>query len=165
MIKKIIRYLSVFILLLLIIGCKQTSSNSNNENIGKGESIEDPQDYNSYVKSFDLINTDETNHLLDQDKSFILYTGRITCPHCRIFVPKLYTAVSNLEENNVEVGIYYLNSENDKDLGLENFRNKYDIPYVPDLSYFKDGVVSETMDITDETTSEEIEKFISLVVN
>lgn len=113
--------------------------------------------YQDYVKTFDNITTNDLS-AFDSNDGYFLYTGRVTCPYCLSFVPELYSVSS--KSSNDDISIKYLNSENEKDLGLEEFREKYEIQYVPNFSYFEGDKLLETMNITNETTSVEIQQFI-----
>lgn len=98
--------------------------------------------------------------LLQQEKeTFFVYTGRASCPFCQRFAPKLYEA-SILNENN-DVVINYLNSDNESDTGLHDYLSKYDIDYVPNLNYFKNGTLVETLQISSDMTIDQISDFIT----
>ncbi|MER0124033.1 hypothetical protein ABPH35_10480 [Streptococcus sp. ZJ93] len=54
--------------------------------------FKESNDYRTSVVNFERVATEEVEDLQSKNKSFILYTGRKTCPYCRIFVPKLKVA-------------------------------------------------------------------------
>lgn len=98
--------------------------------------------------------------LLEQEKeSFFVYTGRASCPFCQRFAPKLYE--SNLLNENDDVVINYLNSDNESDTGLYDYLSKYNIEYVPNFSYFKDGILTETLQISSDITINQISDFLT----
>lgn len=90
--------------------------------------------YEEAVSNFIDITPDEVNKKINDGDSFYLYTGRITCPYCLMFVPKLSQA-----SNNTDTEIYYLDVENSEieEGNLENFIEENDIVVVPDLLYFE----------------------------
>lgn len=155
--KKIMKYIIVFIIALIFLsGCSFLKSNDSEAVMTEISDLTGPQEeYQRMIKSFESVTT---QNLSVNSEDYFLYTGRITCPHCLIFVPKLYK-VGLLSENN-DITINHLNSENIEDTGLEAFREKKDIQYVPNFSYFEDGELVETMNISDDTTIEEINQFI-----
>lgn len=68
---------------------------------------------------------------------------------------------ASLLPENIDVTIKYLDSENEDDTRLEKFIELNNIEYVPNFSYYKEGTLIETMDVTDITTTEEIQEFIN----
>lgn len=89
--------------------------------------------------------------------TFYLYIGRSSCPHCRIFLPKLTKVIS---ENNIQESIFLLDSSDYKtNIDLIEFRKKYDVPTVPSLLQFNGENLTKRLDITDDTTNDEIKKF------
>lgn len=114
--------------------------------------------YDSYIESFSTTTTSEVNSQITNENSFFLYTGRRTCPHCQIFAPKLYNVALKSKHNDITLN--YLNSEDPDDDGLDSFREAHNIPYVPDLGYFENGELIDSMSITDNSTEEDIDNFI-----
>lgn len=114
--------------------------------------------YDSYVDSFSTVKTDSIIEQQNNGDTFFLYTGRRTCPHCQIFIPKLYNVALKSKHNDITLN--YLNSEDPDDDGLDSFREAHNIPYVPDLSYFKNGELIDSMSITDNSTEKDIDNFI-----
>lgn len=156
---KILLILTIY--LSFLSGCSVLSASEEQTSEGKTTDLSVSQErYLAYVSSFDNITTNELSGS-DSNGSYFLYTGRMTCPYCLIFVPKLYNVSSSFKNNDITVK--YLNSENEEDNGLESFREKNDIQYVPNFSYFEDGQIVESMNITDDTTPEEIQKFIDFM--
>lgn len=155
--KKVMKYTIVFIIALIFLsGCSFLKSNDSEAVTTDASDLTGPQEeYQNMIKSFESVTTQS---LSDNSENYFLYTGRMTCPHCLIFVPKLYK-VGLLSTNN-DIIINHLNSENGEDTGLEEFREKNDIQYVPNFSYFEHGELVETMNVSDDTTIEEINQFI-----
>src|SRR5699024_1509057 len=110
--------------------------------------------YNEVVKEFNKVTTKDLELLEQEKESFFVYTGRSSCPYCQMFAPKLYEA-SLLKESNGII-INYLNSDNESDTGLHTYLSNHDIDYVPNLNYFKDGTLVETLQISNDTTIEQI---------
>ena len=84
------------------------------------------------VQSFLKKTPQEITEMIQSDQHFYLYTGRATCEWCRKLVPILSRVAD--EQN---VSIYYLDSENtESDKEISDFRNEYNIEFVPSLIYF-----------------------------
>ncbi|WP_300385899.1 thiol reductase thioredoxin [Clostridium sp.] len=83
-------------------------------------------DYKEDIKLFEKILSTQVDKLLSNDDLAVVYIGRETCPFCRKFAKKL----SGLT-NKINTTIYYVDSENFSDNGLNSFREKYNIPTVP----------------------------------
>lgn len=155
-----IAIISIFILF----GC----SLSNNENNNKKETTDDSlieekyQEYESYTEYFDKVTSDELYTYENEEETFFLYTGRKTCPHCQIFVPKLYEAYLPVRKNiDNDISITYLDSEGLNDKNLESYREKNNIKYVPNFSYFKNGKLIATLEIYDNISVDEITDFMA----
>ena len=114
-------------------------------------------EYKEQTAYFTQVTVVDINKLHDNSiDKYILYTGRETCPHCVIFVPKLY----NVAKSN-DYYIYYLDSEDTPtNSELKVFREEYDIEFVPNLSVFQGELKIGSLEITDDTTEDEIKKFI-----
>lgn len=147
----------ILFIFFIISGCD--SSNTDNSTSSVEEISELTPIQKRYQDSIKIFETDKTTELTTKDDSYFLYTGRITCPYCLAFVPKLYKA--NLLSENTEITIKYLDSENEDDTGLEKIIESNNIQYVPHFSCYKEGTLIETMDVTDITTTEEIQEFIN----
>lgn len=117
------------------------------------------KDYNEVAKEFNEVNSKDLKLLEQEKESFFVYTGRASCPFCQRFAPKLYE--SNLLNENDDVVINYLNSDNESDTGLYDYLSKYNIEYVPNFSYFKDGILTETLQISSDITINQISDFLT----
>lgn len=154
-----------FVVLLLFVsvifsGCSLKENEKANANqTSFTEQEEFLKQYNEVVKEFNKVTTKDLELLEQEKESFFVYTGRSSCPYCQMFAPKLYEA-SLLKENN-RVIINYLNSDNESDTGLHAYLSNHDIDYVPNLNYFKDGTLVETLQISNDTTIEQISDFIT----
>lgn len=94
-------------------------------------------DYQRHVAKFYKVNTAKVENMLSDSNDFLLYIGRETCPTCVEFVPAL-AKVSNEKR----IPVYYLDSSNtEKDAKLKNFRDKYNIMFVPSLMVYVNGEV------------------------
>lgn len=154
---KIYTFVFLLITLMIVSSCGISNTDtpiSSSEEISELTPIQ--REYQYYVKSFVSVTTTD---LSTSNDNYFLYTGRITCPYCLAFVPKLYQA-SLLPENNDSI-IRYLDSENENDEGLDKFFELNHIEYVPNLSYYEEGELTETMDVTSTTTIEEIQEFMN----
>lgn len=87
---------------------------------------------------------------------FYLYTGRATCPHCRVFSSKLLQVAQHYK-----VPIYYLDYENTSlDLTLRHFRTHYGIMTVPNLSFFQSNQLIKSLDKPSQAHKEDIKHFL-----
>jgi len=104
-------------------------------------------DYNDNIKDFIKVDVKTIEDKIKNNESFLLYTGRGTCPWCIKLAPILNEISS---ENDILV--YYLDSENtETDFELKNFRELFKIKYVPSIDYFNNNNHSNVgFDITDE---------------
>lgn len=111
-----------------------------------------PEIYEEFTDTFISVDAEEISN---KENQFILYTGRETCPYCQIFVPKLYEATENSNND-----IYYLDIE-DSGLEIISILEKYNIQYVPDLTIIdNDSVVDKLKINSEDITSEDILQFI-----
>lgn len=156
------RLLSILILFLSISTACTTSLSENisEENIIENETIMDPITESEYVElaeDFSAIHIDDINEKIDNEENFNLYLGRKTCPYCRMFAPKLHTAM----ENNCS-DLYYLDVENeDQHAEIKVFLIANNIQYVPSLLTFDNDGTVETLDIDSQNiTVEEIYTFL-----
>lgn len=82
--------------------------------------------YEEDVKLFEKVLSSQADKLLSNEELTIVYIGRETCPFCRKFAKKL----SGLA-NKINTTIYYVDSDNFSDNGINSFREKYNIVTVP----------------------------------
>lgn len=156
--------LILLIALLFLTGCsafKDDSDLNKTKELSSEQALEDKNNYKDYISDFKKMKTAEVVNLQNEGSSFFLYTGRETCPHCRIFVPKLHAAVT---DHTSDITIYYLNSDDHEDVDQEKFKDKYQIYTVPDLSYFNGKNLEKSLDTYDDMSVEEIESFFSDVL-
>lgn len=117
------------------------------------------KEYNEVIKEFNEVTSKDLKLLQQDQENFLVYTGRSSCPYCQIFAPKLHEA--SLLNNNNDVVINYLNSDNESDTGLHSYLSRYNIDYVPSLNYFEDGTLVETLSISSDMTIDQISDFIT----
>lgn len=82
--------------------------------------------YEEDIKLFEKVLSTQADNLLSNEDLAIVYIGRGTCPFCRKFAKKL----SGLA-NKINTTIYYVDSENFSDNGINSFREQYNIVTVP----------------------------------
>lgn len=139
---KLVVYFALVAFFVLYALLTPSFSQSNTEN-----------EYTTSVKTFDQVTVSGINTLKESQDMWV-YIGRETCPYCYEFAPKLADAIKNNENK-----VYYLDTES-KDKQLTNFAEDYEIDSIPSFVYFKDGSIVARMDILNETTSNDIKKFI-----
>lgn len=111
---------------------------------------------NSKESNIFEVNVSQLEEIQKKDKIFALYVGRPTCPHCSIFYNKLKKIKNN------DIKIYYLNSitnYDDSPKEIKDFRDKYNIMFVPDFKIFKGNDIILNLEIDDKITIKEIENF------
>lgn len=154
----------MFMVIAFFSACSESDSKEDQEEQTDIESISSltaaEVEYENYVGSFQK-NTSEELLASSDEESYFLYTGRRSCPYCLKFVPKLYYV--SLLPDYKNITIRYLDSENKKDTTKEKFMDMNNIEYVPNFSYFQGNVLIDTMSISDQTTSKEIQMFIDNV--
>lgn len=105
-------------------------------------------------ESFTVVSAIEARELLTRKDKVILFIGRITCPYCQLFVPKLASVSAELEKQ-----VYYLNSEDMQDFtAIQSLRNDYGVATVPGLLVANSGEVKVVCDSS--LSEEEITAFI-----
>lgn len=115
------------------------------------------EEYLEKIENFTKITDISELKNLSNDRNIYVYTGRKTCPYCQIFVPKLSDA-----QINTSTEIFYIDSEKNDD-NIQQFFQKHDMRYVPDLSIFKNGEKIETLDIDSQNiTIDEISSFLKI---
>ncbi|MGG7178535.1 thiol reductase thioredoxin [Clostridium paraputrificum] len=82
--------------------------------------------YEENITAFEKVLSTKADELLANEELAVIYIGRATCPYCRKFVKKLSGVVAKINQT-----IYYVDSENFSDTGLNSFRKKYNIATVP----------------------------------
>ncbi|MFR5265170.1 thioredoxin domain-containing protein [Clostridium sp.] len=97
--------------------------------------------YEEDIKEFKKVLSTEADELLSNEDLAVVYIGRATCPFCRKFAKKL----SGLAEE-IDTTIYYVDSENFSDDGINSFREKYDIVTVPGFIVGKKGEIEVRCD-------------------
>lgn len=153
--------ISMFVLILSACSLGE-SSNSEEQNSVTSLEEERYKEYENYTDYFNKVTSDELNTYENEGKTFFLYTGRKTCPHCQIFVPKLYYSYLSVRKNiDSEISIFYLDSENPNDKNLDAYQEKNNIKYVPNFSYFRDGKLIETLETYDDMSIDEITDFMA----
>ena len=98
--------------------------------------------YKHFTGNFTAITANELSIKIANKESLFLFTGRITCEWCRKLVPIL----SEIAVNN-KIEIFYLDSEStESDSQLKDFRQKYNIDFVPSILYFDTDGVAHNID-------------------
>lgn len=82
--------------------------------------------YEEDVNLFERVLATQADKLLSSEDLAIVYIGRGTCPFCCKFAKKL----SKLA-NKINTTIYYVDSDNFSDTGINSFREQYNILTVP----------------------------------
>lgn len=149
------RYLVLLSLLCLtLVACKDANSPS------KPPSSLDPaveQRYLDAVSQFPELKVGEVKAKQEKGETFYLYMGRVTCPHCREFVPQLVEASKGMS-----YPIYYLNSigslVNSPD-DLRQFRNSYNLKTVPALLLFKGDLLVTELNMEAVKKSDDIKQY------
>lgn len=90
--------------------------------------------YHEDIQQFNKILSTEAHHLLCAKDLAVVYIGRATCPYCRKFAKKLSAIASQINTT-----IYYVDSSNAADTGINLFREKYDVVTVPGFIVSKNG--------------------------
>lgn len=90
-------------------------------------------DYKRNVSKLNKVSIDKLLEMDKRDESFVLYIGRETCPGCVQFSETLSKALE-LKKTTV----YYLDTEK-KDKKISDFRERYDVEFVPSFIYFEEG--------------------------
>ncbi len=121
--KSILSFLVVFICVVGLIVIVKKYNYSGEEYI-----------YENCIKRFDELTVNDIYMLQEQEENFYLYVGRESCEYCVIFAHELSHAVTEKE-----IKMYYLDSVTEYDKSgkeLKEFRDLYNIEYVPYLVYF-----------------------------
>lgn len=144
-------------ILSVSVGCsnKVLDSSKGGSDVG---SMDVGTDYQEFVNHFIKVGVDDIYELQKDNKKFFLYTGRESCPYCKLFVSKLAEASINIE-------IYYLDSIDSYDNStqeLKDFRDKFLIETVPSLIYFHGDEVVKRLEILLELDSNDIADFLNI---
>lgn len=97
--------------------------------------------YEEDIKEFKKVLSTEADKLLSNEDLAVVYIGRATCPFCRKFAKKLGGLVDKINTT-----IYYVDSENFSDEGINSFREKYSIITVPGFIVGKKGEIEVRCD-------------------
>ncbi len=97
--------------------------------------------YDEDIKLFKKVLSTEANQLLSSDALTIVYMGRRTCPFCRKFAKKLSGLAHQINSS-----IYYVESDNPSDTGIDSFRETYNIVTVPGFIVSKNGEIAVRCD-------------------
>lgn len=90
--------------------------------------------YNEDIKAFNRIDSSAADKMLSTESIAIVYIGRSSCPFCRKFAKKLSGLSSGINSP-----IYYIDSEDFSDDGIQGFREKYNVRTVPGFIVKKQG--------------------------
>lgn len=149
----------IFFLILIFVlykGIINVSKYKSKDDILSKSQVSNVSEYEQKVNDFIKVEVDDINELQQKNTYFYLYTGRGTCPHCVLFVDKLYKATKQ-----IDIEIYYLDSEDtDFNFKLKMFRDKYSIKTVPDLKLLKGELEIDTLNINDDIEVSEISNFL-----
>lgn len=111
-------------------------------------------EYQKSIQTFDIVDISDIDNKVKKGQNFILYIGRETCPECRVFAPILSEVA---KDNNLKV-LYLDSTDTEKTKNLKDFRDKYNILYVPSLLISKGGNLY-TPEIPE--SKDELEKILS----
>lgn len=157
--KKFIATVLLTLSMVLLVVCSISNKTANEQKNVPSQTVYHEKIENlENLKQITLI--DVVNKLGSGD-SFIILFARPTCPYCRIFVPKLYDAVSSLEKNDTNIKIYYVNTDEEHTETFKNFAYKNKIKTVPNLSYFAKGVKVDSLEKGSQSTLQEIIDFLN----
>lgn len=158
-----INILFLFIILMSTTGCTFDKKENNTEHNDISVNYENTNSdiYNKYISEFKTVTTDNLYDYSSEKETFFLYTGRVTCPYCLEFVPKLYLAITTVQNNiNDNIQILHLNSENPEDKNLEAYREENHIQYVPHFVFFDKGKLVDEFEMVANFSEKDIENFI-----
>lgn len=88
------------------------------------------------ISQFQPIKAGELSALLTSGQSVVAFIGRVTCPYCQRFAPKLAQA----QEATGRL-VYFVDSRQTDDPALQTLRAQYDVVTVPGLLIAKEGQV------------------------
>ena len=113
------------------------------------------------IKNLEKITLVDVIEKLNSGDNFVILFARPTCPYCRIFAPKLYDAVSSLENDNTHIKIYYVNTDEENTETFKDFAYINKIKTVPNLSYFAKGIKVDSLEKGSQSTVQEIINFLN----
>ena len=113
------------------------------------------------IKNLENITLVDVIEKLNSGDNFVILFARPTCPYCRIFALKLYDAVSSLENDNTNIKIYYVNTDEENTDTFKDFAYRNKIKTVPNLSYFAKGVKVDSLEKGSQSTVQEIINFLN----
>lgn len=111
-------------------------------------------EYQKSIQTFEIVGISDIDNKVKINQNFILYIGRETCPDCRVFAPILSKVA---KDNDLKV-LYLDSTDTEKTKNLKDFRDKYNILYLPSLLISKDGNLY-TPEIPE--SKDELEKILS----
>ena len=111
--------------------------------------------YQTTVNKLQKISLEKVEQKIHHQESFYLYTGRESCPYCQEFAPKLAKAVDK-----TKITVYYLDSEHIDKTSWNNFKTTVGFKTIPNLTYFTNGTVYDTLPKASQASVEVIESFI-----
>lgn len=114
--------------------------------------------YSELVGNFMKVKVSEIYEMQENEISFFLYTGRESCEYCVEFVYELSHAAEHMG-----IEIYYLDSVTEYEQSseeLKQFRDLYDIKYVPSLIYFEGAKLNTRFDNEQEYSEKYFVEFI-----
>lgn len=110
--------------------------------------------YKFVTRQMKHVNVEEAISKIILGKKEVFYIGRSSCPYCQKFVAQLAKSAVDLHQ------LYYLDTENNTE-NLFDFTDKFGIYSVPQLLVFKEGKLFNQLDIDENTTSNDIENFMT----
>lgn len=120
------------------------------------DAFTEPKNYTEAVQYCQTITLEEVEEKLEQKESFLLYTGRESCPYCRRFAPKLAKAIFQTNET-----VYYLDSEKGDVPAITRFAKREGIQTVPNLAFYSDGKLQTHLEKGSKSSLEEIKSFFA----
>lgn len=119
--------------------------------------IELENEMNLYSKLVEDFNKTSIEELTNKKDKYLLFVGFKECPYCRLFVPKLHTAVTNNTSD-----IFYLDTTTIKDTKIENeFIKMLNLEAVPALYIIeKENIKKFEFKSSEDVEIKEISNFI-----
>ncbi|HEL0414929.1 TPA: thioredoxin family protein [Streptococcus equi subsp. zooepidemicus] len=98
--------------------------------------------YRTCVQSLTKASLEEINSQSSEDRFYLLYIGRESCPFCRDFCPRLADAIQVTKAK-----VYYLDTEH-KSKALHEFADRFHIHSIPKLLVLRQGKLIKAFDNT-----------------